>query len=198
MHWIPFDRILGSALRLHRICDDSAPSIQQWSVLPTLFLKYGKPGNRLLHRCRRILLRIPVDERHFSSAGIHTGQSTVVDTTVRNGIPTSSFYSRLCVRHGLQAPASRLPGWRDRNTILYADNHKGWIDIPLPDVCTSLPCSALWSADYNAGIPALTDREELHSHTFHWWSQHPGMVIPDSHAVTPLDDPPLPCVVSAK
>ena len=36
MHWIPFDRILGSALRLHQICGDSAPSIQQWSVLPTL------------------------------------------------------------------------------------------------------------------------------------------------------------------
>ena len=75
MYWIPFDRILGSALRLHQIYGDSAPSIRQWSVPPTLFLKYGRPGNRLLHRYRRTLLGIPVDGMHFSSAGIHTGQS---------------------------------------------------------------------------------------------------------------------------
>lgn len=92
MHGIPFDRILESALRLHQICGDSVPSIQQWSVLPTLFLKYGRPGNRLLHRCRRILSGIPVDGMHFSSAGIRTGQSAVFDANVRNGIPTSSFW----------------------------------------------------------------------------------------------------------
>lgn len=131
---------------------------------------------------------------HFSSAGIHTGQSAVFDTNVRNGIPTSSFCFRLCARHGLQAPAFHLPGWRGRNTILYEDNHKGLIDIPLPNVCTSLPCSALWSAGHNAGIPAPIDREELRSHIFHWWSQHPEMVIPDSHAVTSLDGLLSPCV----
>ena len=87
-----------------------------------------------------------------------------------------------------------LPGWRGRNTILYEDNHKGLIDIPLPNVCTSLPCSALWSAGHNAGIPAPIDREELRSHIFHWWSQHPEMVIPDSHAVTSLDGLLSPCV----
>ena len=47
---------------------------------------------------------------HFLSAGIHTGQSAGLDTDDRNGIPTSSFCSRLLARHGLQAPASRLPG----------------------------------------------------------------------------------------
>ena len=130
---------------------------------------------------------------HFLSAGIHTGQSAVLDTDDQNGIPTSSFCFRLCVRHGLQAPASRLPGSHDRNTILHEDDHKGSIDIPLPNVCTSLPCSALWSAGHNAGIPALTDREELHSHTFHWWSQLQEMVIPNFHAVMLLDGLLWPC-----
>ncbi len=91
MHWIPFDRISEPASRLHQICNGNAPNIRQWSVLPTLFLKYGIPGNRLLHRCRRILLGIPVDGMHFSSAGIHTGQSVDLDTDVWNDNPHPAF-----------------------------------------------------------------------------------------------------------
>ena len=101
--------ILEAASKLHQTYGDSAPSIQQWLVLPILFLKYGRPDNHLLRRCRQTLSEIPSDEMHFSFADIHTRQSAVLDTDVRNGIPTSGFWNRLCVRHGLQALASRLP-----------------------------------------------------------------------------------------
>ena len=144
MHWIPFEMVWESASELHQICGDSAPSIQQWSVLPILFLKYGRPDNHLLHRCHRILSGIPVDGMHFLSAGIHTGQSAGLDTDGQNGIPTSSFCFRLCVRHGLQAPASRLPGSHDRNTTLHEDDHKESINIlcqTYAPVCHALPCN---------------------------------------------------------
>jgi len=131
---------------------------------------------------------------HFSSAGIHTGQSVDLDTDVRNDIPTSSFWNRLCVHHGLQVLVSHPPGSRDKNTTPYEDDHKEPINILPLNVCTSLPCFVWWSADHNAGIPAPTDRVELRSHIFHWWSQHPEMAIPDFHAVMPLDGLLSPCV----
>ena len=84
-----------------------------------------------------------MDGMHFLSVGIHKGQSAGLDTDALNGIPTSSFWNLLCVRHDLQALVFRLLGSHDKNTILYENDHKELINIPLPNVCTSLPCSAV-------------------------------------------------------
>lgn len=91
MHWIPFDMILESASKLHQTYGNSAPSIQQWLVLPILFLKYGRPDNHLLRRYRQTLSEIPSDEMHFSFADIHTRQSAVLDADVGTVYPHPAF-----------------------------------------------------------------------------------------------------------